>query len=105
MASLTSSAAANTVSEADDDEDEDADGDVDMDVDIAQSSQTQPTSGGGNTERPPIGKSKLSEILEQEQVASRDASMYADGEADGEGESPGLDALATVATEEIGRGS
>ena len=105
MASLTSSAAANAASEIDDDEDEDADGDLDMEVAHGGAPVQPLTAGSGAVkERPSLGKSKLSEILEQEQIAARDTDMDAEGEADGEGESPGLDALATVATEEMGRG-
>ena len=51
-------------------------------------------------QRPEMPRSKLSEILEQ---ARHDRDMDADGELDpdAEGESPALDALATVAAGEI----
>ena len=98
--SVAAGANAGIEEEEEEDDDEDADGDVDMDVALTQNpSQTS----SAKKERPPMGKSKLSEILEQVATGRGDADMDADGEADGEGESPGLDALATVAAGEMGR--
>ena len=100
--------------DVDDAEDEeDADGDVDMDVtpqpqrprDSMTMTMTQQFT---EQQRPTLGKSKLSEILEQvTSTASQadtdmDGDADADADADGEGESPGLDALATVAAGDIG---
>ena len=72
----------------------DNDGIIMMETDLDP--QQAATAGG----RPEIKRSKLSEILEQ---AKQDGELDAEGEIDpdAEGESPALDALATVAAGEI----
>ena len=124
MASLASSSSVTAVAQHhgngvddddsdDDDDEEDADGDVDMDLTPQPQQQPQPQDPTQQTidqqqqqYRPPMGKSKLSEILEQVSTSQADMDMAmdadGDGDADGEGESPGLDALASVAAGEIG---
>lgn len=56
-------------------------------------------SGGVASKRPKMQRSELSEILEG--ISKEQGTGGHDGEmdADGEGESPGLDALATAASE------
>ena len=77
-----------------------------MDIDIAiPNPRRTPLAPAGKGERPKMPRSELSEILENvsagattnSSVDDRGRSLSEDLDADGEGESPGLDALAMAA--------
>lgn len=71
-----------------------------MDVDSDSGSRGMDQSRAGRVARPKMQRSELSEIMEgldRENGVIKDE----DVDADGEGESPGLDALATAASEMV----